>query len=75
MMFDSETEGDYLIEGSLLHDTNHPFTAFCGYMLGIAVLTFLIFWAAYAWTFVIGLIAFILTLVLNVAMIVGRLLG
>jgi preprotein translocase subunit SecG len=75
MMFDSETEGDYLIAGSLVHDTNHPFTAFCEYMGGIAALTFFIFWAAYAWTFVIGLIAFILTLVLNVAMIVERIRG
>ncbi len=75
MMFDSETEGDYLIAGSLVHDVNHPFKAFCGYMGGIAALTFFIFWAAYAWTFVIGLVAFILTLGLNIAMIVERVRG
>lgn len=75
MMFDSETEGDYLIAGSLVHDTNHPFRAFCGYIGGIAVLTFFIFWASYAWTFVIGLVAFILTLVLNIAMIIERIRG
>lgn len=75
IMFDSETEGDYLIAGSLVHDTNHPFKAFCGYVGGIAALTFFIFWAAYAWTFVIALVAFILTLGLNVAMIVERVKG
>ncbi|MBQ7788575.1 MAG: hypothetical protein IJ398_02860 [Clostridia bacterium] len=75
MIFDSETEGDYLIAGTLVHDINHPFQAFWGYMGGIAVLTFFIFWAAYAWTFVIGLVAFILTLALNVALIVERIRG
>ena len=75
IMFDSETEGDYLIAGSLVHDTNHPFKAFCGYMGGIAALTAMIFAAAYAWTFVIALVAFILTLILNVAMIVERVRG
>ena len=74
-MFDSETEGDYLIAGTLVHDTNHPFQAFCGYIGGIAVLAGLIFWAAYAWTFVIALIAFICTLGLAVAMIVERVRG
>lgn len=75
MMFDSETEGDYLIAGSLVHDTNHPFKAFCEAMGGIAALAFFIFWAAYAWTFVIALIAFIITLGLNVAMIIERIRG
>ena len=74
-MFDSETEGDYLIMGSLVHDTNHPFKAFCGYIGGIVALTFFIFWAAYAWTFVIALVAFVLTLILNIAMIVERVRG
>ena len=71
-MFDSETEGDYLIAGTLVHDTNHPFKAFCGYVGGILCLSGLIFWAAYAWTFVIALIAFILTVGLCVAMIIER---
>lgn len=75
MMFDSETEGDYLIAGSLVHDTNHPFKAFCGYVGGILCLAGLVFWAAYAWTFVIALIAFILTLGLCVAMIIERIRG
>ena len=75
MMFDSETEGDYLILGTLIHDTNHPFRAFCGYIGGIAALTFFIFWAAYAWTFVIGLVAFILTLLLVAGLIVERVRG
>ena len=74
-VFDSETEGDYLIAGTLVHDTNHPFKAFCGYCGGIAALTFFIFWAAYAWTFVIGLVAFILTLLLAVGMIIERVRG
>lgn len=74
-MFDSETEGDYLILGTLVHDTNHPFGAFCGYVGGIAALSFFIFWAAYAWTFIIALVAFILTLILNVALIVERVRG
>lgn len=74
-VFDSETEGDYLIAGSLVHDTNHPFKAFCGYCGGIAALSFFIFWAAYAWTFVIGLVAFILTLLLAVGMIFERVRG
>ena len=42
LMFDSETEGDYLIAGSLVHDTNHPFKAFCGYVGAILVLAALI---------------------------------
>lgn len=75
MMFDSETEGDYLIFGTLLHDTNHPLRAFCGYMVGIAALAFFVFWASYAWTFVIGLIAFIITLLINIAMIIERIRG
>ena len=75
VMFDSETEGDYLIAGSLVHDTNHPFKAFCGYVGGILALTGFIFWAAYAWTFIIALVAFIITLGLNVAMIVERIKG
>lgn len=74
-MFDSETEGDYLIAGTLVHDTNHPFKAFCGYVGGILCLSGLIFWAAYAWTFVIALIAFILTVGLCVAMIIERVRG
>ena len=72
MMFDSETEGDYLIFGSLVHDTNHPFSAFCGFVGGILALGGFIFWAAYAWTFVIGLVAFIITILLNVGMIIER---
>ena len=74
-MFNSETEGDYLIAGSLVHDTNHPFKAFCGYVGGIAALTFFIFWAAFACTFVIALVAFVLTLGLNAAMIVEHIKG
>ena len=74
-MFDSETEGDYLIAGTLVHDTNHPFKAFCGYVGGILCLSGLIFWAAYAWTFVIALIAFILTVGHCVAMIIERVRG
>ena len=74
-MFDSETEGDYLIAGTLVHDTNHPFKAFCGYVGGILCLSGLIFWAAYAWSFVIALVAFILTFGLCVAMIIERIRG
>ena len=74
-IFDSGTEGDYLIAGSLVHDTNHPLEAFCGYVVGILFLTGCIFWAAYAWTFVIALVAFIITLGLNVAMIIKRVRG
>ena len=74
-MFDSETEGDYLIVGTLVHDTNHPFKAFCGYVGGILALTGFIFWAAYEWTFIIALVAFIITLGLNVAMIIERIKG
>ena len=75
IMFDSETEGDYLIAGSLVHDTNHPFKAFCGYVGGIAALSGFIFWAAYRWTFVIALVAFILTLALNIGLIIERVRG
>ena len=75
IMFDSETEGDYLIAGSLVHDTNHPFKAFCGYVGGIAALSGFIFWAAYRWTFVIALVAFILTLALNIGLIIERIRG
>ena len=74
-MFDSGTEGDYLILGTLVHDTNHPFKAFCECVGGVLALTGLIFWAAYAWTFIIALVAFILTLGLNVAMIIERIKG
>lgn len=74
-IFDSKTEGDYLIAGSLVHDTNHPLEAFGGSVAGILILTGLIFWAAYAWTFVIALVAFIITLGLNVSMIIKRVRG
>ena len=75
MVFDSETEGTYLVRGSLVHDTNHPFKAFSWYMGGIAALTFFIFWAAYAWTFIIALVAFILTILLNVGLIIEHIRG
>ena len=71
-IFDSETEGDYLILGTLVHDTNHPFKAFWGYLGGIVCLAVLIFWASYAWTFIIGLVAFILSLLLSIGMIIER---
>ena len=74
-IFDSETEGDYLIAGTLVHDTNHPLKAFFEYVGGILVLAGLIFLAAYYWTFIIGLCGFILTLALSVGMIYERVKG
>ena len=71
-IFDSGTEGDYLILGTLVHDTNHPFRAFCYWVGGIIPLAAGIFAASYYWTFVIGLIAFIITVILNIALIVER---
>ena len=58
--FDSKTEGVYLVGGSLLQDSNHPLSAFMGVLGTSAFGALLIFAASYAWTFVIGLIFFIL---------------
>ena len=74
-IFDSGTEGDYLILGTLLHDTNHPFSAFCSSVLGCAICSALIFWAAYAWTFVIALVTFILMVIFNLCAIIKRITG
>lgn len=70
VIFDSETEGDYLILGTLVHDTNHPFKAFCYWIGGIIPLAAAVFAASYFWTFIIGLVAFVITVILNIALIV-----
>lgn len=73
--FDSNTEGDYLIFGTLVHESNHPVSAFFGTIAAFAFFFLLIFWAAYAWTMVIGLVVSILSLILSVGLIIERIRG
>ncbi|MBQ4585987.1 MAG: hypothetical protein IJA82_07270 [Clostridia bacterium] len=74
-IFDSETEGDYLIFGTLVHDTNHPLLAFGYWSGGIIALSGLLFYFSYLWSFVIGLVAFAFTLILNIIMVIARIRG
>ena len=69
-VFDSNTEGDYLIFGTLVHESNHPVSAFFGTIGAFAFCFALLFWAAYAWAMIIGLILCILSLALSVGLII-----
>ena len=74
-VFNSNTEGDYLIFGTLIHESNHPVSAFFSTIAAFAFCFGLIFWAAYAWTMIIGLIVAILSLVLSVGVVIERIRG
>ena len=57
-VFDSDTEADYLIAGSLVHEGNHPFRAFFVYLIVMLLFSAITFVASYFWTFIIGLVVF-----------------
>ena len=71
-IFDSHTEGDYLIAGTLVHDTNHPVAAFFGSAGAFLFLGILLAFASYYWTLIIFLVFFGLTIFLGIGMMVEK---
>ncbi|MBQ2737265.1 MAG: hypothetical protein IJF38_01135 [Clostridia bacterium] len=73
--FDSNTEGTYLIFGTLFEDTNHPVKAFFYMLLGIALITLIVGLIAYFWTFIIGLIMSVAIIICVITYIVLKIKG